>query len=279
MVWRELTRESLEESKREFASSGYEVQWCAMAYDVIICTLGPEWWKNNCTTVAMKPDEFLAVRSDCEDDRYNYQDRIIKLGHMLYGLKGCTGFEAFISSLKRRELAPTFFELSVANMLYENNFGVEFVEAKGQKGSDYDLLIERNGTHMNVEVKSRRGGIILGEQTLRNTLAKARKQLPPSGPNIIFVSIPQEWTMVTGAERVIGYCIDAFFRNSARVNHIVLLWNQWIELETGRASASLVRQYKNPKARTPVELDEIIQPLKMPINFNPEQQNFTPSFW
>jgi hypothetical protein len=255
------------------------MQWYALATEVIILTLGPEWWKNNCTTTAMKPDEFLASSSDSENDRYNHQDRIVKLGHMLYALKECTGFEAFISSLKRRELAPTFFELWVANALYENIFAVEFVEAKGLKGSDYDLLIERNGTHMNVEAKSRREGIILGEQTLRNTLAKARKQLPPSGPSLIFVSIPQEWTMVNGAERVIGDCIDAFFRNSARVNHIVLTWNQWIELETGRASASLVRQHKNPKARTPVELDEIIQPLKMSIDFNPEQQNFTPSFW
>jgi hypothetical protein len=250
-----------------------------MAYDVIICTLGPEWWKNNCTTAARKPDEFLAVRSDCEDDRYDYQDRIIKLGHMLYGLKGCTGFEAFISSLKRRELAPTFFELSVANMLYEKNFAVEFVEAKGQKGSDYDLLVERNGTYINVEAKSRRGGIILGENTLHNTLAKARKQLPSSGPSIIFVSIPQEWTMVNGAERVIVNCVKAFFRNSARVNYVVWTWNQWIELETGRASASIVRQFKNLKARTPLGLDEIIQTLKMPISINPDQTNFTPSFW
>jgi hypothetical protein len=279
MVWRVLTRESLEETKQKFASSGYVMQWYAMAMEVVLNTLGPGWWKKNCTTTAMKPDEFLAVPGDSEENKYNNQDRIINLGHMLYELKECKGYEALISSLKTRDLAPTFFELWVANILYQNNYTVEFVVAKGQKGEDYDLLAERSETFISVEAKSRRAGIILGEMTLGNTLNTARKQLPSSGPGIIFVSIPNEWTMDRNAEDVIGNCINAFFRNSARVNYIVLIWHQWIELETGRASASLVRQYENPSPRTPVGLGQVVQPLKMPINLNTEQQDFKPSFW
>ena len=112
---------------------------------------------------------------------------MVKLGHMLYALRECQGYDAFISSLKTRDLAPTFFELWVANILYQNNFIVEFVQAKGQKGEDYDLFAERDGISLSVEAKSRRAGIVLAKNKLRSTLETARKQLPSSGPGIIFV--------------------------------------------------------------------------------------------
>jgi len=279
MVWQAITKEDLDNIKQKFASSGYVKQWYAMAMAILLTTLGPEWWEKNCTTTSMKPDDFLATLDDSEKTNYNHQDRVIKLGHMLYTLKECRGYEAFIASLKTRDLASTFFELCAANTLYQNEFITEFVEAKGQKGKDYDLLAERDGISVSVEAKSRRAGIVLGEKTLRYTLETARKQLPPSGPGIIFVSIPSEWTMDKSAEDVIGNCIKAFFRNSARVNYIVLIWNHWIQSETGRASASFIRQYENSSPRTLVELGQVVQPLKMPINLNPQQQSFTPSFW
>lgn len=279
MIWKKLTRETLEQTKQQFASSGYVMQWYAMGMEVVLTTLGPEWWKKNCTTNAIKPDEFLAVPDDSEQNNYNHQDRIIKLGHMLYAVRECKGYEAFISSLKTRDLAPTFFELWAANILYRNNFTVEFVEAKGKKGEDYDLFAERNGISLSVEAKSRRAGIVLGEKTLRYTLETARRQLPSLGPGVIFVSIPSEWTMDRSAEGTIKNCIDSFFRNSGRVNYILLIWHQWLELEKGKASTSFVRQYENLSPRSQVELGKVIQPLTMPIKLNAEKQDFTPSFW
>lgn len=279
MVWRILTRESLEQTKHQFASSGYAMQWYAMGMEIVLTTLGPEWWKKNCTTEAIKPDEFLAVPDDSEGSKYNHQDRIIKLGHMLYALRECEGYDSFISSLKTQDVAPTFFELWSANILHQNNFIVVFVKAKGQKEEDYDLFAERDGISLSIEVKSRRAGIVLAEKKLRSTLETARKQLPSSGPGVIFVSIPNDWTMGKSAEDIIGNCINSFFRNSARVNYVVLIWHQWLELEKGRASASFVRQYENLSPRSQVELGKVIQPLTVPINLNAEQQDFTPSFW
>jgi hypothetical protein len=84
---------------------------------------GPEWWKKNSSTSAVHADEFLRSTDDSEEARYDHQDRIIKLGHMLYALKDRNGYEAFIGSLKTRKLAPTFFELWVANILKENCYG------------------------------------------------------------------------------------------------------------------------------------------------------------
>src|ERR1700682_4748550 len=133
MAWRVLTKHQLEETKKQFAASGYVMQWYAMAMEVILTTLGPEWWKKNCLSTSPKADEFLAITDDSEESGYSHQDRIVKLGHMLYELKDQKGYEAFITSLRTRDLAPTFFELWVANALNQNGFTVEFVEAKGQK--------------------------------------------------------------------------------------------------------------------------------------------------
>ena len=279
MVWRDLTRERLEETKQTYASEGYVMQWYAMAMEVILTILGKEWWKKNCAITAIKPDEFLSLHDHSEENRLIHQHRIITLGDMLYALKECKGYEAFISSLKKRDMSSTFFELWVANTLNQNNFTTEFIKAKGQKGEDYDLFAVKNDIAISVEAKSRRSGSILGEKALRNTLETARKQLPSLGPGIIFISIPTEWTMDENAEYMIRNNIDAFYRTSARVNYIVLVWHRWIELETGKAILSIVREYENPNPRTPVSLVQIVQPLEMPIKMGPEQQEFIPSFW
>ena len=214
MVWRALTKEKLDETKLEFASKGYVMQWYAMASEVILTTLGPEWWKTNCISSANKPDEFLAFDEASEDTKFDHQDRIVKLGHMLFALRESEGFEAFIAALVTRDLAPTFFELWVANILKQNEYSVEFVEAGGKKGEDYDLIARKNGIALHVEAKSRRDGVVLEEKTLRNALGKARKQLPSSGPGSVFVSIPFEWTMDKDAEKVVGKCIESFLDNT-----------------------------------------------------------------
>ena len=89
MVWRTLTKEMLEETKQHFASLGYSTPWYEMAMEVILTTLGPEWWKQHCILGAARPDEFLAVTGDSEEGNYDHDDRVIKLGHMLYALRTC----------------------------------------------------------------------------------------------------------------------------------------------------------------------------------------------
>lgn len=279
MVWKNISKEDLAQTKEHFASSGYVMQWYAMASEVILTTLGPEWWKKNCTSASSDPDEFLRTDDLTEEGRYDHLDRIVKLGHMLYAVRTCQGFIAFISSLQTRALAPTFFELWVANILFTNGYKVAFVATTGVRGSDYDLLASRNGHDLHIEAKSRRFGPILDEHTLTNALTKARKQLPPTGPGVVFVEIPVEWTMNNDAETIVGDCIASFFRNTTRVNGVVLRWHKWIGLDPGRASATLVRQYDNPKPRVSLQLGRIVKPIDSSGLSNLASQDFAPSFW
>lgn len=279
MVWKKLTEEHLTQTKEEFSSSGYVMQWYAMASEVVLTALGPDWWRKNYTSFSEDPNEFLRTGDETEEGRYDHQDRIIKLGHMLYGLRNCRGFDAFIASLKTRDLGPTFFELWVANILLMNRYEIVFVEATGERGNDYDLIGSRDGSELSVEAKSRRAGPILNENTLTNALTKARKQLPPSGPSVVFVEIPGEWTSNRNAETVIGRSVKSFLRNTSRVNGVVICWHQWIRLDVGRASTSFVRQYENLNPQSPVELGRIVKPLDRSILPDLGSQDFTPSFW
>jgi hypothetical protein len=250
-----------------------------MASEVILTTLGPTWWKRNCLTTSTCPDEFLKTGEQSETGRYQDQDRVIALGHMLFALKDCPGLQTFITALKTRDLASTFFELWCANILHTNDFDITLVEESGKKGQDYDLIAEKGGHQVGVEVKSRRGNKILSEKTLRNALNKARKQLPPAGPNIIFVTIPVEWTYSEDVESVVQRSIESFFRSTSRINFVVVMWDRWIELDSGRARASLVRQYENPNPRTQLKLGQPVHPLPIPNDVTPENQPFTPAFW
>jgi len=247
------------------------MQWYAMAMEVILTTLGPDWWKKNCTSNAVKPDEFLAVPDDSAQSAYNHQDRIIKLGHMLYALRDCNGFDSFISALVTRDVAPAFFELWVANALRQNEYTIEFVDPLGEKGTDYDLRCDRNTIRLNIEAKSRRAGMLVSENSLRNALKKARTQLPASGPNVIFISIPAEWTTQANAESKITSCIQTFFHNSARVNYVVLMWHGWLQLAERMASLTFIRQYDNPNARAPVALETVIKPVTLPLDVTSEK--------
>lgn len=279
MIWKRLTAKRLAETKEHFASSGYVMQWYAMASEVILTTLGPEWWKDNCTSASSDPDEFLKTNDLSDNGRYDHQDRIIKLGHMLYALRSSEGYASFTASLKSRDLGPTFFELSVADILLTNGYEVGFIATTGARGNDYDLLASRSGENLHIEAKSRRLHVILNSSTLSNALTTARKQLPRSGPGVIFVEIPVEWTMHNHAEEVVSQSISSLFRNTSRVNAVVVCWDRWIELETGRASATSFRQYNNPEPRASVDLGEIVKPIDGSTLLNPSSQSFKPSFW
>jgi hypothetical protein len=279
VVWKKLTKKDPTQTKEHFASSGCVMQWYAMASEVILTGRGSEWWKKNCTSASSDPDKFLRTDDLTEEGRYEHQDRIVKLGHMPYALKSCEGFVAFITSLKSRELAATFFELWVANILATNGYKIVFVETTGVRGSDCDLTASRDGRKLYIEAKARRLAPILNETTLTNALTKARKQLPSTGPSVVFVEIPVEWTMDDDAEIVVGHTMASFFRNTSRVNSVVTCWHKWIKLEPGRASATLVRQCNNPKPRVPIELGMIVNPVDTSVLPDLASQDFSPSFW
>lgn len=280
MAWRELTREELQETKRHFAGHPDDYVAIAMAMEVILTMLGPDWWKRNIVANTGSADEFLRRSETSEESGYNHQHRVTLLGHMLWLLKECQGFDNLIASLKTEEVESVFFELFCAKSLFENEFEVEFVKERGEKGEDYDLRGYRDSATFFVEAKTRRAGSLMSGEKLESTLKTARSQLPATGPGIVFVSIPVSWTFEPNAELTISGAINSFLGGTQRVNHVVVIWHHWHQLKQGRANVTRVREYVNGRARTQSPLSRVVKLLNPPHDrVIPEQRIFVPSFW
>jgi hypothetical protein len=79
-------------------------------------------------------------------------------------------------------------------MLYLNKVPFRFVVARGIRGQDYDVEVQYpDGLIACAEAKCNIDSTRLSENTIRNKLDAARKQLPADRPGIIFVKMPPRW--------------------------------------------------------------------------------------
>lgn len=276
MAWKNLTKERLLETKKQFQGDRLS-QWYAMASEIILTTLGPDWWERNLYEV--NRDNYFRARLHSEDDRAHHQHHVIKLGHMLFRLKELSGYDYFIKALKTADLSSTIFELEVANLLYDSKYHIKFIERSCNKGDDYDLQANILTENINVEVKTKRDGALLFEgNSLENTLRKAKKQVPRNQAGIVFIGIPLEWTLQPDTEKIINGRLESFFRNTSRIVKVVLMWKKLLPLEQGKAFVVLFKEYGNLKTNHAVAMSSIIKQQFIPSNLTFENQPFTPSF-
>jgi len=79
-------------------------------------------------------------------------------------------------------------------MLYLNKVPFCFVVPHGTTGFDYDIEVEYpNGVLASADAKCKIESTDFSDNTIRNTLNKARKQLPDDSPGIVFVKVPPRW--------------------------------------------------------------------------------------
>lgn len=268
-MWKIITKTDLEKTKSEFALQGKEMQHHAMASEIILTTLGPEWWSKNCT-FPYQGDKFL-ITGDSEVGRYEHQHRIIYLGHMLYALKDCKGFETFIQALKTRDLKACFWELNVAWIIFDNGYFIEFVKTSGVKGEDYDLSVSKRQLSFAIECKSRDSDEIFNLTTLKNALVHSRKQLPKNKRGVIFLSMPANINEELSFSDI-QKCFHDFFRNTRRVVCVLLYWKKWENLVQGKKLTSYFKKFENHYSGSPVLFN-----LKR-IEIGDKHSQFQPSF-
>jgi hypothetical protein len=117
--------------------------------------------------------------------------KTVDLGELLFNLQHIDGFDDCIERLKAGNVEPCLAELDVARMLYINDHIFWFNRPEGEGGYNFDfMLILSNDAVAAIEAKC---NLEIGEvniNSIRNSLAKARKQLPKNVPGIIFVKVP-----------------------------------------------------------------------------------------
>ena len=144
--------------------------------------------------------------------------RVMDLAEVIYNLQPVPGFDECITRIREGDIEGTYAELDFGRMLYLNKVPFRFVVPQGTIGLDYDIEIEcPNGTIASADAKCKIEGTDFGENTIENTLKKARKQLPDSMPGIVFVKVPPRWIGDPNSVASMLRVARSFLRKTRRV--------------------------------------------------------------
>lgn len=89
-------------------------------------------------------------------DELLLQNKIMRLGHYLYGLREMTNFSHLVDGLKRKEFDAALTEVYSAYVFKDSGNLIEFVKESGVRGEDFDLRVTtKDERTFNVECKNR----------------------------------------------------------------------------------------------------------------------------
>lgn len=267
---------NLDTLRRDLQSQSYGIQWHSIAEYIIAETLGDDWLEKNISINSRRVAPFNQ-ELDEEACFLDYHLNCVRLGHMLFLLKDSPGFDNLLADAATRDFEPVFFEMYAASLLVKNGYPVRFVCPTGVRGEDYDLQAEIDGKLVAIEVKARRGGMIENTTTLRNTLRKAKKQLPADTASIICIALSTEYKDSDSRKHAKGEIENAiadFLRGTKQINGVLAFWNAW-EGEPLQCTTQ-VTEYRNHEARNYLECPWLIASQKTPVAA--KVQNSFPSF-
>jgi hypothetical protein len=245
---------------------------------IVSFMLGDEWRTRNITDSLFTDEkriDYLRPRLETEHERYEHQFRMILLADSLFSLQDCEGFDLKIEELQK--VAPTnpevrlediVVELMVASMLVRGGHPVKFRPRSGLDRQDFDIEIYfRKRANIFAEIKCKRDETAVNVNNLRRTLYQAEKQLPTAKPGVVFVRIPTDWLQSENLAREVDRVIRNFFRNVSHVNAVVVVWEEWIELQDNRRGSTLkFRLHLHPSPQHSCDnLNELLLPTEIPL--------------
>ncbi len=238
----------------------------ALAGEVLIHLLGIDWVFNN--VFGKRPlDEFLRSKYESTEDNFKNTDRSVEIAEILFNFQDISGIENLIERIKKDKIEDYVAELQSAKLLYFNDTPFYFNTPSNQKGLDYDAVATTLGYEIPCEFKCKTENRNFSENTIRDTLKHARSnQLPKNKPSIIFIKIPEEWTIQETTEKRLLSVLNEFFRRTTRVNSVIYHWEEWTYFSTGKALRNVrFNEIVNPNSK--VKLGRILKKPK--INQSP----------
>ena len=216
-------RMSFEQLERGYVSLPPEVRTnaqtesLALASAVLRAFMGPEWVEQHIIADNRKKG-FLAI-DESEPSKMEISFfRVMDLAEVIYNLQPVPGFDECITRMRDGDIEGTYAELDFGRMLYLNQVPFRFVVPQGETGMDYDIEIEYpENLIASADAKCKIESTEFSDNTIKNSLNKARKQLPDNRPGIVFVKVPPSW--ITDGDRVTTMFNTArdFLRGTRRV--------------------------------------------------------------
>ncbi len=230
--------------------------------------MGRDWVSSN---VRENRQPFLRVKGDEPLDSYRHHDRVLSLAEALFNLQATPGIDDKVTEIRSGDVESGLAELDAALFLSLCRLRFSFRTRSGIKGEDYDIEVElRRGAKAAVESKCKVEGTEASFNTIRNVLQRARRQLPPDRPGLVFIKLPETWHTVEGLAGLIRKGLAEGWRGSGRIHAAVVHWERW----EARGPLGARRHVSwnlevNQGARNPVErLDTLLEPLSNPPWFS-----------
>jgi hypothetical protein len=186
--------------------------------DVLATVLGDEWLERE--LAERRRDGYLMLDGPEEDDdpadRPLRENRLFDLAVELHEAQWIQGFEHLVKDLRTRSLLEAVAELRAANHMKRAGQSVWFHDPNAQDGKSFDATVVLSGQHVAVEVKTKTEKAVdaYRPRLIQNTLGHARKQLPASGPSMIYLQLSSPWTDDPGVLKSADETIRHFLRRS-----------------------------------------------------------------
>jgi hypothetical protein len=179
--------------------------------------LGLEWLERNINPDA-KPSGFLRWVKNVSAEATMQVFRTTDLGELLFNLQDVTGFDALMERMKTGDAESYMAELRIGRLLYVNDVKFRFNVPHGRSQEDYDLeIVHPGGGILCADTKCKIETTQFSENSIRNALDKARKQLPPEGAGMIYLLVPGHWLEVPDSQQKMIETAQDFLRTTGRV--------------------------------------------------------------
>jgi hypothetical protein len=188
-----------------------------LAVAVLKHYLGTDWVDRNLSPEVRTPG-FFRLDFDDKNRAELTAYKALDLAELLLNLQNKKGFESRLARMKTGELEAVCAELDLGRMLHCNLIDFRFVEPQGVKGLDYDIEIALpDGVVVCADAKCKIEATEFSENTVRDSLNKARSQFPSNMPSAIFMKVPPRWLQQDGVRRSTIRIAKEFLRGTRRV--------------------------------------------------------------
>lgn len=242
-----------------------------LANSIIAHFLGRGWFEKHIRHDAPRRG-FLNLDFSSDANREASVFRVVELAENLFNLQNIDGFSACIEQMRfgAEKIESTCAELDFGRFLLIHDVQFRFLERSGSKGADYDYeIVYPDGIRVAAEAKCKFEGTDANPQSVKNSLKKARKQLPDSKPGIIFVKIPQNWFDDPAIMRAIVDIGQEFLRTTRRIVSIKFYVSHLLTINNCVLHRHAFRELSN--SDTPFEPNrnwDLFAGYKVPASWN-----------
>jgi len=248
-----------------------------ICFSIIREAMGVDWLTKHFDPETKKSGVFkLGPGISEEEITQNY--RAIDLAECIINLKDIQGVGECLARLREAHNPEAgYAELHIGKMLYINQWPFRFVKPQGKRGNDYDLEIEFYEQKRCGDAKCKVESTDISSETVTQTLKNSRTQLPPDGPGVFFMKIPQKWMGNPEWQRItVEGALDFFAMGTKRVLSVVFYVEPLHYKDGFLAQGHLYHEVLNPRHKFSGHLDWRLMDRWKPPAKSP---NGMPPFW